>query len=683
MDSYPAQNISGGDDFHDVTDLFREAADNMEPGTVLLTDGFTLMDSMSAIEIGEPRLDTGMELDEERRPPFNPLTPLLPEELCYIMDRTFSCEMEWHAGNTLTQTVYTLLYVHHFDELDPENTPLIPWDSARPPELITIVLRAFVAGLLKCCDRAWRELTKGRVFDTEDWQSEKSGISLLEMMPVQTVSSYLDNACAWLLTHSQDSLPWRDSLLDRLMFRRTILELFSLDLSTERERFQSLLSSARNYLHAIRFRPAPPTPLAESPALLSFDLYISRRLNTFVPLQILHLPPQERVWDALENLIDGWVEVCQLSAVSILTTWKIAGTLQALSTPSDANLPYIRSLTQSVFFNGYRVLGSRPLPWTLEQFFVETLGVPWTRIREIIQQHSVADNSPRSLRDFEQRLIMVVINNIKSSWFNPPRRRRQLSNSLLDWHASYDMFMEMTSALHVEDESELALMHAASKTILIWRLRTIFDVIFAGFQLDLYVADEKPFAYWYASHIIGTYLSMVDNIAPIVPKDSATYSELEFEYGFFTAMQDICTGMFILTLPSLDYSGDRLVQNIIKRYKWAFRSEYQTISRAPVAPPDLPLFLSTCSEILQNEDFPIASSFSRAQQSLNQLDRSQVGWAGPWKTERMKFVHSISRFAGTMSQAAPKTLRELHRFDASVLDWSSTKYNYFPNVRES
>lgn len=77
-------------------------------------------------------------------------------------------QMEWHTGTTLTQTIYTFLYIYHYDELDPEILPYIPLDQrdpARPMELVTLVLRSAVAGFMKCCDMVWRELNKGKVFD--------------------------------------------------------------------------------------------------------------------------------------------------------------------------------------------------------------------------------------------------------------------------------------------------------------------------------------------------------------------------------------------------------------------------------------------------------------------------------------------------------------------------------------
>jgi hypothetical protein len=130
-------------------------------------------------------MDSGLVLDDEaRRPQFNPLAPLLPEEVCYILDRVIACEvcpplpysrfwlmtckMEWHAGYTLPQTIYSCLYVHHLPYIDPEIVPRHEspqQESARPLELVTVVLNAAITGLLKCCDFAWRELSRGRLHD--------------------------------------------------------------------------------------------------------------------------------------------------------------------------------------------------------------------------------------------------------------------------------------------------------------------------------------------------------------------------------------------------------------------------------------------------------------------------------------------------------------------------------------
>lgn len=75
--------------------------------------------------------------------------------------------MEWHAGNTPAQTILTILHLHRIQDLDPDTSfgfqPFAEPD--RPIELLTVVLRASLLGLLKCCDLSWRELNKERVYD--------------------------------------------------------------------------------------------------------------------------------------------------------------------------------------------------------------------------------------------------------------------------------------------------------------------------------------------------------------------------------------------------------------------------------------------------------------------------------------------------------------------------------------
>lgn len=133
-------------------------------------------------------MDSGMLLEQDERPPFDPLAPLLPEELCWILDRSFACEvsapityahtppyfgtqMGWYAGNTLSQTVYTLLYVHALQDINPDLLPpsyFYASDPARPLQLITLILRPAVFALLKSCDLVWRELSKKRVHDVSN-----------------------------------------------------------------------------------------------------------------------------------------------------------------------------------------------------------------------------------------------------------------------------------------------------------------------------------------------------------------------------------------------------------------------------------------------------------------------------------------------------------------------------------
>ena len=90
--------------------------------------------------------------------------------------------MEWHAGNALPQTVFTLLYVHHLAEFNPDFIPpgTMLKDPARPPELITLVLRSVVCGLLKSCDLAWREMVNDKIRDVSiNWVCFRKLLTLI------------------------------------------------------------------------------------------------------------------------------------------------------------------------------------------------------------------------------------------------------------------------------------------------------------------------------------------------------------------------------------------------------------------------------------------------------------------------------------------------------------------------
>lgn len=192
-------------DFVDITDRFIRASNDMAPTELILAENLNLQDAMSAFEIGEPRLDTGLrgvplQIDGASQsipqsPAFHPLDPLLPEEICWVLDTALSFEMEWHAGNVLAHTVFTFLYTHpqHFVALEPDFQP-----SGQNDPFLTLVLRSAVAGILKSVDLVWRELNIGVLHDTEDWQGDKAELPVMESVQTAEVGRQLDEAISWL-----------------------------------------------------------------------------------------------------------------------------------------------------------------------------------------------------------------------------------------------------------------------------------------------------------------------------------------------------------------------------------------------------------------------------------------------------------------------------------------------------
>jgi hypothetical protein len=95
-------------------------APDLPPDGMLTMKNFSLHDAMMAIEVRcilnwsrqnlttlkvmDPRMDSGVERPEYPRRQFDPYILLLPEEVCWIMDRMFAAEV----------SVVDQLHIHMF-----------------------------------------------------------------------------------------------------------------------------------------------------------------------------------------------------------------------------------------------------------------------------------------------------------------------------------------------------------------------------------------------------------------------------------------------------------------------------------------------------------------------------------------------------------------------------------------
>lgn len=127
-----------------------------------------------------------------------------------------------------------------------------------------------------------------------------------------------------------------------------------------------------------------------------------------------------------------------------------------------------------------------------------------------------------------------MTSHIRALWHNNPRSRRHLAKSALDWHALYDLLLNITSHVrpnvgcalvptlprlfqHLQKHDRLDVIPLLPNVALACRLTLIRDVVFSGFQLELYTAEEKIFAYWYATQVLETHLSCLDSMIAVVP----------------------------------------------------------------------------------------------------------------------------------------------------------------------
>ncbi|KAH7928162.1 Mak10-domain-containing protein [Leucogyrophana mollusca] len=673
----PYTDLPGGDNFYDVTAVFEEAARDMQPGGILLAKDFSLMDAMAAFEIGEPRFDSGMSTGEDATLSFNPLTPMLPEEICWILDRSLACEMEWHTGYTLSQTVFSFLYVHHLRDIDPD---FISGDRAQrtdesPRELVTVVLRAWILGLLKCCDLAWREMNKGNIFDAEDWQSEKCDIPIAEAFPVKYVTMKLDEACHWLLSSYRVQSPWQEAIIHRLTLRKTLLELLELQLSHGYSKLSPLVDTARSLLQGIRSNTLRDPPLG-SPAYLAFDPQFARRLVSYVPLHVHQLPSQDHAWGVLAGILDSLGEVGSLAGTSSISTWEIVGHMRTWAPLANRELPYIRSSTQSAFYDGTLILDRYPFKHILNCFFIETIDISYDAIAaELTSRWTSSESLP--LAQIERGLTQLMIAHVKALWYSRPRRRRHCMKSLFDWHELYAFFEDIHSRLTPKSGYDL-ITHAQS-AILLHRLSTIREVILSGLQLSLYSTEERVFAYWYLAQILEQHLACLDNIMSSVSQGTNVFQELKLQSAFLTALQLMSTAVFSVTIKQLSFSWQRMRLNFLRRYKWAFLPEYDDVDLPPVGHPNFLKFVTACAAIPQSEHHSPAGCVQLAKDILLCSLRFPPGMAGQWGGDRVQFIQTLVGVCDGL-QALPATMEEVATFDVSTLKWDPEAQPWFPSI---
>ncbi|CAN9356593.1 unnamed protein product [Alternaria alternata] len=210
----------------------------LEVGQLVKDEYFTLFESIGAIEIMDPKMDSGFLVPGETlEDDYDTLTPLLPEELIGIMDQLLCYEMAWHTGYPLSQTLFTSVYI---DKLLWPETKILSQaqffrgdvaDERRPGPLLDI-LRAYCLAVIKGCDFVIAKITARDYFEEEDFCTHTYNRVLFVGMPMDVFLRELDAAIDTVadaaLVDINDAL--RQAIISRLELRKYLLRALDLDL---------------------------------------------------------------------------------------------------------------------------------------------------------------------------------------------------------------------------------------------------------------------------------------------------------------------------------------------------------------------------------------------------------------------------------------------------------------------
>ena len=117
-------------------------------------------------QVMDPKMDSGyLQPGEGLVDEYDLEHQLLPDEVIGIMDQFLCCEMAWHEGYPLAQTLFSSHYVDKLLSLEAKTIDQIHFTSAGQKNiwsapLLHLVLRSFCIALIKCCDYALEEVNR-------------------------------------------------------------------------------------------------------------------------------------------------------------------------------------------------------------------------------------------------------------------------------------------------------------------------------------------------------------------------------------------------------------------------------------------------------------------------------------------------------------------------------------------
>ncbi|KAI4290696.1 MAG: hypothetical protein L6R35_000003 [Caloplaca aegaea] len=526
-----------------ITSEFRDAATALETGQLVKDPYFTLFEAVGALEIMDPKMDSGfLAEDEPLDDTFNVLKEVLPEEVVGLMDQMLCHEMAWHMGHPLSTSLFTS---YHLDRLlwpDPKRLDDARFDRheqvSQEDGLLHVIFRAYCLATIKCCNFVHRRVSTEHYYEVsvcqeEDFVSNLYNRKLLDDFRASDMQQLLDQA----LKVAEEISAWDDALQKaisvRLTLRRRLLIAMQFDLNPDQE------ARIRCWKHCSELLPALiQTHTVSKPVTAAFSIKIQRRLASSVPPRPMVEATFGETHAFLANLCRDAADVYRVleyhGSTNILN---FACTFQFRKPQPSI---YVRCLLQSMIFHDMKVLGSVTITQTIHDD-LEELVLPADTLLDPANGNVEAPHDPRfqiakEMRAFVLRVGDSFLDIFRAVCMNRPRMRRMLCHLVSDWE-SVQLEAENLDVELRKYTREKPLTEGDPTGIEIWsfplsswayyyKLRQMEWIIQLGFELDIYQDDELPGMYWYLSNVAGAKIQHLERIQTFVTRRSGQSKKL-------------------------------------------------------------------------------------------------------------------------------------------------------------
>eukprot|EP00898_Chlorokybus_atmophyticus_P008315 jgi/Chlat1/8485/Chrsp80S07932 len=536
----------------DASSFVERVCAEMKVGQLLHGENFSLYESMSALEMMDPKMDAGMHgggypsIDEALAASVAPVDLSIAQTID-VMDELLSCEATWHQGHSLAQTVYTCLYMHR-------------------PELTSpnLYLHAYCCAVRTACNTVCAAMNRARVHEEEDFATHTFGLPVDPGGTDAKTAAFLDLAEKQLtrllrLAQGGDSSrrkadahleplqanplleeAYCSALLARIRFRKARLTVSAVCLlcyqcyqlagsrhmlhvigivsnMPSRQTLQSVwtaldeprhkgletarkhIATAKAELADVRTTRKACQPLAgdsetqSSSSVPGFDPAANHKLLAPAPPRRVDILPTEKAFDHFDGLLDDLHAALAVTEVSTIPALEDVLIRYARRQPGPVALARVRLLA----LEDGKIHGRIPVPDAV----CELLRLPAKPARL---------EPPPLLRAFVESAAKVANNLFMLYCRNVARQRRQLVHVLEDWN------ILQADASHVEQDTDCCEWLRSNSTaaeglreraLSSWTLQgAVHSLLYhlsLGFELDLYAPADLCMVYWYMDYLHG------------------------------------------------------------------------------------------------------------------------------------------------------------------------------------
>mmetsp|Transcript_36984 Transcript_36984/g.81224 ORF Transcript_36984/g.81224 Transcript_36984/m.81224 type:complete len:730 (-) Transcript_36984:61-2250(-) len=452
----------------DITSICDAAVTSMHVGEMIQSPNFRLFDAMSAIEIMDPKMDSGYNNSEdmtlERAVETGVVTQTMShEDFIGLWDRLLMYFLMWLDGHTIVQTIFSCLYLQDLEA------------CVKPMPLFS----AFVDAFLIACRKARLAVLKAGIFDDEDFVPNLCSVDLeahVHSSDPTVVRARIKKECANL---ERDPSPLGKAVASRLEFIGDYM-LTLADLEGDKRNMEVIRERLTNCLRLVEVL-SETAKSASLDVLRCFDASSNRKLLGPGPPRTV-----EPITDSAVVFGMWRSHLHELLLCSNLGKKTLMQLLEGGITHKEEPNVLPRSIAQLCVSES--ALLRRLLVDSLESYLFP---------REALQHCKKAADS------FLERSASLFAHLLKLSHVNRARRFRRLAHTFPDFNVLQHEAWQLDEDLKKTFGANLPHPRPSSLWIMEHCLQAMLEKLFLGFELDLYDQVELHMIYWYADYIYG------------------------------------------------------------------------------------------------------------------------------------------------------------------------------------